>query len=80
MAKAGYEVIGSGMTIEPRLNEAGTGIEDVHVVPYKITSGPAAGVKRTVKVPHSMYSTAAVKSAIETDVDTTHDVASLKNT
>lgn len=77
MAKAGYRVIGNAITTETRLNAAGTNIEDHHVVPYEITSGPAKGVRRAVKVPHSSYTPAEVKMAIESDVDMTHDVASL---
>lgn len=77
MAKAAYHVIGNGMSTETRLNEAGTGIEDVHVVPYVIDSGPAQGARRTVKVPHSQYTVANVKAAVEDDLGTAHDVASL---
>lgn len=78
MAKAAYHVIGSGMSTETRLNEAGTGIEDVHVVPYQIDSGPAQGARRTVKVPHSQYTADNVKAAVEDDLGTAHDVASLR--
>lgn len=77
MAKAGYRVHGKHLQKEPQLNEAGTGIEDVHVIPYTITTGPAAGNRRTVKVPHSEFTVDNVKAAIESDVDTAHDVASL---
>lgn len=77
MAKAAYHVMGANITTETRLHPNGTGIQDVHVVPYKIESGPAKGVVRAVKVPHEEYTPAAVKTAIESDVDLTHDIASL---
>ena len=80
MALAAYHVIGNGMSIETQLNAAGTGIEDVHVIPYMIDSGPAAGSRRTVKVPSSAYTPAAVKVAIEGDVNTTHQIAQLGQT
>lgn len=78
MAKASYQVLGQHMSTETRLNPAGTGIEDVHVVPYQINSGPAAGSVRSVKVPHSQYTPDNVKAAIEDDVNTAHDIASIK--
>lgn len=77
MAVAAYHVVGNAITTETQLNEAGTGIEDVHVIPYVIDSGPAAGTRRTVKVPVTRYTTANVKQAIESDLATTHEVASL---
>jgi hypothetical protein len=77
VAKAGYQVQGDGMTLEPQLNPSGTGIVDVHVVPYTITSGPAKGHRGAVKVPHPQWSVDAVKTAVEADVDTHHDVASI---
>lgn len=79
MALAAYHVIGNGMTIETQLNAAGTGIEDVHVIPYMIDSGPAQGSRRIVKVPSSMYNDQAVRQAIEADLDATHKIASLGN-
>lgn len=77
MAQATYHVLGDSITTETRLNPAGTGIEDMHVVPYVIDSGPAKGSRRTLKFPTSMYNPASVKAAIEQDVDNTHNVASL---
>lgn len=78
MAKAAYHVVGSNFPIEPRLTDNGLGIEDHHVVPFVIDSGPAAGQRRHVKVPHSQWSAGAAKAMIEEDVDIAHDVASLK--
>lgn len=79
MAVAQYRVHGDAMTVEPQLNAAGTGIEDVHAIPYTIESGPAAGARRTVKVPHSKYTVNNVQAAIESDVATAHGIASLGN-
>lgn len=78
MASAAYHVIGSAMPIETRLNDSGTGIEDVHVVTYMIDSGPARGQKRTVKVPDANWNTGDVKAAIEGDLETAHGVAGLR--
>lgn len=80
MALAAYHVIGNGLTIETQLNAAGTGIEDVHVIPYMIDSGPAAGSRRIVKVPVAAFTPAGVKLAIETDLNTTHQIAQLGQT
>lgn len=77
MAQAAYHVIGTGMSMEPRLNDTGTGIEDVHVVPYQIDSGPAKGHKGTVKIPHAQFTADQVRGAVEADVDMHHQVASL---
>lgn len=77
MAKAAYHVLGKHMTREPQLNQAGTGIEDVHVIPYVIDSGPAAGSQHAVKVPHSEYTADNVQAAIESDVDMKHAIASM---
>ena len=76
-AAAGYRVHGDAIHTEARLNPAGTGIEDVHVVPYTITSGPAQGQQGTVKVPAAQFSPAAVKAAVEDRVNTMHAVAQL---
>lgn len=81
MAKAAYHVVGDGMKLDTRLNQAGTGLEDIHVVPYQIDSGPAAGITRHVKIPHSTWQNQganAVQAAIEDDVNMAHDVASIK--
>lgn len=77
MAKAQYRVHGDAMTVESQLNAAGTGIEDVHAIPVTIASGPAQGARITVKVPHSQYTVPNVKAAIDSHVDTAHDIASL---
>ena len=77
MALAAYHVVGSAFSIETRLNEAGTGIEDVHVIPYVIDSGPAKGQRRSVKVPESQYNLDGVRTAIESDLNTTHQIAQL---
>lgn len=77
MAKAGYRVIGANITTETRLHPNGTGIQDVHVVPYRIESGPAKGVIRSVKVPTEEFNADNVKLAIEDDVNKTHDIASI---
>lgn len=80
MALAAYHIIGNAMTIETQLNPAGTGIEDVHVIPYVIDSGPAQGSRRVVKVPVSQYTPAGVKLAVESDLDNTHQIAQLGQT
>ena len=81
MANAAYHVIGESMSTDTRLNQAGNNIEDVHVIPYQIDSGPAKGAVRHVKVPHgSQYTPENVKAAIEDDVNTAHAIASLKST
>lgn len=77
MAMASYHVDGAAITTETQLNAAGTGIEDVHVVPYVIDSGPAAGLRRTVKVPDARYTADNVRAAIEEDLATTHTIASI---
>jgi hypothetical protein len=77
MALAAYHVIGSAITTETQLNSAGTGIEDVHVVPYVIDSGPAKGTRRSVKVTDTDYSPDSVQAAIEADLDATHQIAGL---
>jgi hypothetical protein len=77
MAQAAYHVIGSAMSMEPRLNEGGTGIEDVHVIPYQIDSGPAKGHRGQVKIPHSQFSVDTARQAVESEVDVHHQVAAI---
>lgn len=77
MAVAAYHVDGAGISTETQLNAAGNSIEDVHVVPYVIDSGPAKGLRRVVKVPAAAFNTDGVKAAIEADVASTHSIASL---
>lgn len=77
MAAAAYHVVGSSFAIETRLNDAGTGIEDVHVIPYVIDSGPARGQRRTVKVTDGDYTLEGVRAAIESDLNNTHQIAGL---
>lgn len=77
MAQAAYHVTPPLPPVEPRLNENGTGIEDVHPVPYMIDSGPAKGTRGVVKVPHSQYTPENVKNAVEADVNAHHQVAAI---
>jgi hypothetical protein len=77
MAVAAYHVLGDAITTETQLNPAGTGIRDVHVVPYMIDSGPAKGLQRSVKVPDTAYTADTVKAAIEADLATTHAIANI---
>jgi hypothetical protein len=79
MAKAAYHVGKPPYQMEPRLNENGTGIEDVHVIPYVIDSGPAKGHKGQVKVPHAEFNVDTTRAMIEEQVDTHHDIAGLKS-
>ena len=77
MALAAYHVLGDAISTETQLNPAGTGIQDVHVIPYMIDSGPAKGTTRSVKVTPQNYTTDGVKQAIEADLNVTHQIASL---
>jgi hypothetical protein len=80
MVMAAYHVGRPPYPLEPRLSESGTGIEDVHVIPYHIDSGPAKGHKGTVKIPHADFTVDNVRSAIETDVDMHHQIAAITKT
>lgn len=80
MAQAAYRVIGGAIHTESQLNEAGTGIEDVHVVPFTIDSGPAEGHKGQVKIPHSQWNAENAKAAVENEVNKVHAVASIGQT
>lgn len=77
MANAAYRVHGGAIHTESQLNEAGTGIEDVHVVPFTIDSGPARGHRGQVKVPHSQWSPETASAALDDEVNRVHAVASL---
>lgn len=78
MAKAAYHVGDPPFTVEPMLKANGTGIEDVHVIPYVIDSGPAKGHTGTVKVPHAQFTVVNTQAAIETAVDQHHDIAGIR--
>lgn len=79
MASVAYHVDAASITTETRLNGAGTGIEDVHVIPYIIDAGPARGLRRVVKVPENQFTTEGVKAAIEQDLATVHAIAGIGN-
>lgn len=78
MAMAAYHVGSPPYRVEPQLAENGTGITDVHVIPYVIDSGPAKGHQGTVKIPHASFTVDTVKQAVESDVDVHHQVAGIK--
>lgn len=78
MALAAYHVLGDAITTETQLNPSATGIQDVHVIPYVIDSGPAKGTQRSVKVTQQNYTRTGVQAAIEADLDATHQIASLQ--
>ena len=61
-----------------RLLPGGAGLEDVHEVTYKITSGPATGTHRTVRVPNELYDAKHVRAMIQTDADNHSEVSGLQ--
>lgn len=77
MAKAAYHVGKPPYKLEPQLSESGTGIVDVHVIPYHIDSGPAKGHHGHVKIPHPEFTVETTRAAIESDVDMHHDIAGI---
>jgi hypothetical protein len=77
MALASYQVYGAQIRQETRLNDAGTGIEDVHVIPYTITSGPAQGHRGVIRLPESQFTPDQVKAALEDAVNRIHQISAL---
>lgn len=80
MGLPAYHVLGDKISADTRLADAGLGIEDVHVIPYMIDSGPAQGSKRTVRVTDNQFTEQGVRQAIEMDLANAHAVASIKGT
>ena len=72
-----WHVLGDQITTTtvpaPGLN----GLIDLHVIPYMIDSGPAAGTIRQVKVQPDNFTPDYVKNAIVTDLSNVHLIASL---
>ena len=60
-------------TLMPNSNTIGT----VYEVTYQVDSGPAKGTRHVVSVPEADFTAAAVKSAIEADVNNVHQVGGL---
>lgn len=77
MVNAAYHVHGDAIHTETQLNQSGTGIEDVHVVPFTIDSGPSEGHHGQVKVPHSKWTPENARAAVETEVDRVHAIGSM---
>ena len=67
----------AGIRQSTQLSNTSTGFVDVWIVPYQITSGPAAGVTGTVMVPAGLYGPDAVRTAVQAAVDAHAAVASL---
>jgi hypothetical protein len=72
-----WEVQGDGIHETTELIPGGIGIRTMTVVPYTITSGPAAGTGGQVLVPAGQLTPKAVADLINAKVGIWHGVAGL---
>lgn len=72
-----YSVDAAGIRQSTQLSPTGTGFVDTWIVPYTITSGPAAGVMGTVVIPAQQYNADYVAATIQAAVDAHTAVASI---
>ena len=75
-----WHVLGPQIREETQLAEHGTGMAQVHVVPYMIDSGAAKGHVGVLKVAPRDYYPEFVKDAIDEAVGNTHGIATLGTT
>lgn len=75
---ADWHVDGQGIREETELAPHGAGIRTVHVVPYVIDSGPAAGHHGVVRLEPHAFTPDGVREAIDAAVLRTHGVADLR--
>jgi hypothetical protein len=73
-----WEVTGAGRE-ETTLNPDGTGIQQVMIVPYKVTSGPARGHHSAVRVTPDEYTPERVREKIDADAAAHHLISGMKH-
>lgn len=73
-----WHVVGDQITEETTLSTHGTGMTQVHVVPYVIDSGPSRGSRGAVKVEPHDFTPARVEELINDAVGAKHAVADLR--
>jgi hypothetical protein len=72
-----YHVIGEQIREEPMLLPGNGGVQQVHVIPYRIDSGPAQGHTGEVRVVPEDYTPDSVRQAIEDKIATTNLIGGL---
>ena len=72
-----WHVLGDQITTTTVPAPGMNGLVDLHVIPYAIDGGPAAGTIRTVKVTPDNFTPSYVQNAIVTDLSNVHLIASL---
>lgn len=73
-----WEVVHPGRE-ESHFSDTDTGMQQVFVVPYRITDGPARGHRGVVRVPPEDYNADGVRRHIDTAASSHHMVAGLVN-
>lgn len=73
-----WHVDGTGIREETDLPQHGQGLRLVHVIPYVIDSGPAAGHHGVVRLEAHAYTPDSVREAIDAAVLRTHGVSDLR--
>ena len=72
-----WHVLGDQITTTTVPAPGMNGLIDLHVVPYMIDSGPAAGTTRLIKVVTDNFTPDYLQNAIVTDLSNVHRIASL---
>jgi len=75
--KAKWEMVPAGSRQTSHLLPGGAGFQDQQEYTYKITSGPATGNIRTVRVPAELATPEHVRETIEADAQNHHQIMSM---
>lgn len=72
-----WHVLAPQIREEDTLGGPGEGLVHVHIVPYRIDSGPARGQMGEVRVPDEDYTPDTVEGMINAKTATTHAIGNL---
>ena len=72
-----WRVNGDQIKTETTLAPGMSGLQQVHVIPYTILTGPARGLVREVRVAPADFTPGNVQEAIVEDLSTVHGITQL---
>jgi hypothetical protein len=68
-----YHVLVNQVRTEDTLLPGNAGLQEVHVIPYSVDSGPAKGHSGTIRVPTGQETPAEVDRLIRAKIGTLHE-------
>jgi hypothetical protein len=73
-----WHVLADKIREEDTIGDVGQGLIHVHIIPYRIDSGPARGQFGEIRVPDEDYTPDTVEGMINAKTATTHAIGGLK--